>query len=89
MDPAMYPATNKLTVNQTVPGRDIRCANLLTGGHDYGFNITKLPANLFLQFAAEYITQGMYDKGHNSISVRSIMVGILGSYNSKYIKDEK
>jgi hypothetical protein len=30
----------------------------------------------------------MYDKGHNSISVRSIMVRIPGSYNSKYIKDE-
>jgi hypothetical protein len=30
----------------------------------------------------------MYDKRHNSISVRSIMVRIPGSYNSKYIKDE-
>lgn len=88
MDPAKYPATNKLTVNQTLPGRDIRYANIFTGGHDYRFNITKLPANLFLRFAEEYITQGMYDNGHKSISVRSIMVRIPGSYNSKYIKDE-
>jgi hypothetical protein len=30
----------------------------------------------------------MYDRGDNSISVRSIMVRIPGSYYSRYIKDE-
>jgi hypothetical protein len=87
VNPAKYPVANKMTLNQTVPGRDLRYADLFTGGHDYRFNAYhKLPANLFLWFAEEYITQGKYDGGHKP-SVRSAMIRVPGSYNSKYISE--
>jgi hypothetical protein len=89
VDPAKYPVANKMTLNHTIPGRDLRYANLFTGSHDYRFSAYhKLPANLFLWFAEGYITQGEYDGGHKP-SVRSAMIRVPGSYNSKYIgKDE-
>jgi hypothetical protein len=88
VDPAKYPVANRMTINQTVPGRDLRYANLFTGSHDYRFNAYhKLPANLFLWYAEEYITQGKYDRGHKP-SVRSAMIRVPGSYNSKYIGEE-
>lgn len=84
VDPAKYPVKNAFTTEQTVPGRDLRYARLFTGSHDYRFNANhKLPANLFLWFAEEYLTNGKGDTGHRP-SVRSSMVRAPGSYNSKY-----
>jgi hypothetical protein len=89
IDPTKYPVTNNMTMNQTVPGRDLRYANLFTGGRYYRFNAYhKLPANLFLRFAEEYITQGKYDGGHKP-SVRSAMIRVPGSYNSKYLGEHE
>lgn len=88
IDPAKYPTANRLTINQTVPGRDLRYASLFTGGHDYRINTNKVPANLFLRFAEEYIAEGKSDSGHKTVSVRSAMIRVPGSYNAKYITDE-
>lgn len=84
IDPAKYPIENNMTLKQTVPGRDLRYASLFAGGHDYRFNAShKLPANLFLWFAEDYLTSGKGDTGHHP-SVRSSLVRVPGSYNSKY-----
>src|SRR5215216_6136242 len=87
VDPAKYPVENNMTIAQTVPGRDLRYASLFTGGNDYRFNANhKLPANLFLWFAEDYLTNGKGDTGHHP-SVRSSMVRVPGSYNTKYPRD--
>src|SRR5215203_3250804 len=52
IDPTKYPLKNNMTVDQTVPGRDITLASLFTHGHDYRFSANhRLPANQFLRFA--------------------------------------
>jgi hypothetical protein len=87
VDPAKYPVKNAFTSVQTVPGRDPRYARLFTGSHDYRFSVNhRLPANLFLWFAEDYLTNGKGDSGHKP-SVRSSMVRVPGSYNSKYLRD--
>jgi hypothetical protein len=89
VDPQKYPAENSFTLEQTVPGRDLRFASFFTGGNDYRFSANhKLPANLFLWFAEDYLSGGTADTSHNS-SVRSSMTRIPGSYNSKYYDKDK
>ncbi|MDQ3968168.1 MAG: hypothetical protein M3275_07215, partial [Thermoproteota archaeon] len=63
-------------------------ASLFTGGNDYRFSAShRLPANLFLWFSEDYLTNGKGDTGHHP-SVRSSMVRVPGSYNSKYADQE-
>jgi hypothetical protein len=89
VDPAKYPVKNSMTLAQTVPGRDLHYASLFTGGNDYRFSAGHtLPANLFLWFAEDYLTDRKGDSGHHP-SVRSSMVRVPGSYNSKYVDKEK
>jgi hypothetical protein len=89
VDPAKYPVKNGFTLAQTVPGRDLQYASFFTGSHDYRFMAShKLPANLFLWFAEDYLTNGKGDTGHHP-SVRSSMVRVPGSYNSKYYPNNK
>jgi hypothetical protein len=89
VDPTKYPVKNGLTLEQTVPGRDLRYASLFTGGNDYRFSASyRLPANLFLWFAEKFLTGGKGDSGHKP-SVRSSMVRAPGSYNSKYVDKDK
>jgi len=86
-DPAKYPVKNHMTPAETVPGRNLCYASLFTGGNDYRFRASHgLPANLFLWFAEEYLTGGKNDSGHHP-SVRSSMVRVPGSHNSKYSRD--
>lgn len=88
MDPAKYPVANRMTTKQMIPGRDLRYASLFTGSHDYRFNTShRLPSNLFLWFAEDFLTDGLRDAGHKP-SVRSAMIRVPGSYNSKYIDAE-
>ncbi len=47
----------------------------------------RLPANAFLEFLENYLTDNLADTGHNQ-SVRSTMVRAIGSYNSKYDNDD-
>jgi hypothetical protein len=83
-DPAKYPVKNNMTINHVIPGRDINGASLFTWSDDYRFSAShRLPANQFLRFAERYLSNGLSDNGHN-LSVRSDMVRVPGSYNSKY-----
>jgi hypothetical protein len=82
VDPAKYPIRNNLTSSQVVPGRDVEVTAMMFGSDCS--NIYKLPANLFLWFAEDYLTCNKADFGHHP-SVRSTMIRVPGSYNSKYI----
>ena len=87
VNPAKYPVKNSMTLAQTVPGRDLRYASLFAGENDYSYSAShRLPANMFLWFAEDYLTGGKGDSGHRP-SVRSSMIRVPGSYNSKYPQD--
>jgi hypothetical protein len=85
-DPAKYPCPieNPEDKDRFIPGRSSWIANILAQDYKYGIPGNLSPANLFLRFAEDFLTNGKADIGHNP-SVRSCMVRVPGSYNSKCI----
>jgi hypothetical protein len=85
-DPAKYycprPDWDK---KRLIPGRSEWLASVIAQGYKYGIPSNLSPANMFIRFAEQFLTSGKADLGHNP-SVRSCMVRVPGSYNSKCIE---
>jgi len=87
-DPAKYyycprPDWDK---NKLIPGRSNWLASVIAQDYKYGIPANLSPANMFIQFAEDYLTSNKADLGHYP-SVRSCMVRVPGTYNSECIEE--